>query len=43
MVEELLTVFVGSFLLPLPFFWVAYLVRQVKSYFTDASGIEIKD
>ena len=43
MVEDLLTVFVGCFLLPLPLFFVAYLVRQLKNYFMDASGIEIKD
>lgn len=43
MVEDLLTVFVGCFLLPLPFFWLVYLARQVKSFFTDASGIEIKE
>ena len=43
MVEDLLTVFCGCFLLPLPFIWVVYLVRQLKNYFTDASGIDIKD
>lgn len=43
MVDDLVGTFVGCFLLPLPFFFVAYVVRQVKKYFEDATGINVKD
>lgn len=39
MVYEILEVFVGSFCLPIPFFFVAYSVRQLMKYFTAAANI----
>lgn len=39
MVSEILEVFLYCFFLPVPFFFLAYVVRQVKRYFTAAANI----
>lgn len=39
---ELITCFLGGFVAPLPFLFVAYLVRQLKKTFLDASGIKVE-
>ena len=43
MIDDLVGTFIGCFLLPLPFFFVAYVVRLIKKYFEDTTGINVKD
>lgn len=39
MVHDIIESYLAGFLLPLPFFFVLYLARSLKKYFTDAANI----
>lgn len=42
MVSEILGSFLFGFIIPLPFFFVLYLVRACKKYFGAASNISVE-